>query len=89
MKIKLIPSKYRVNDEVYLIYEGGCVLAKISDVYRYNGKWYYDVDASLHMKGFELQWVVETALSKSPSGTKDTTPISRRKMKELEDLLTE
>lgn len=89
MKIKLIPSKYRINDKAYLIYEGGGCLVTILDVYRHNGKWFYDVDASEYMRGFELEWVVETALSKYPSGTKDTTPISRKRMKELEDLFNE
>lgn len=89
MKIKFNPSKYRIGDKVYLVYQGGGCLVTILDVYKHNGKWFYDVDASSYMKGFELSWVIETALSKYPSGTKDSTPIARKKMKELEDLFNQ
>lgn len=77
MKIKLVPSKFRISDEVYLLYQGGACLVKITDVYKYENSWYYSIDASNYKSGLELEWVRETALSKYPSCRKNNIPYSK------------
>lgn len=72
---ELKPPKYRVGDEVYLYDYCGSTLVTITDVYKWCDKWYYDVDASRYAKGFELEFVRETALGRDPfDGKKNADP---------------
>ena len=58
-------SKYRLGQDAYLHHgTASYFLVKIQDVYRYNGEWYYDVDASCYSPGMELEYVSEKCLTK-------------------------
>lgn len=71
---KLDMPKYRVGDKVYLYDYCGSCLVTITNAYKWCGKWHYDVDASNYAKGFELEFVRETALGKSPWAKKNAEP---------------
>lgn len=75
MIIKLIPQRYRVGDEIYLLFGNSYVLVTVTDAYKYSGRWFYSIDVSNYTEGFELEWIYEEALSKTPSGTKRNKPL--------------
>lgn len=83
MEIKLSISKFKKGEEVYLYDGSGSCLVTITDVYKWGNNWYYDIDANNYAKGFELEFVPEGALGKSPWVPADAKPFSYMTMRRL------
>lgn len=83
MEIKLNMPRYRIGDEVYLYEENSICIVKITNVYKWGDCWYYDIDASYYAKGFELQFVPETALGKKSEPSSSNKPLSYLTMRRL------